>query len=917
MANLYVPIIDESLSNDSCGKLYNVTCKIQNPLYKDKGSSFNGFNDERVSSFNNSLKNAFYPNTFSFKILENDNKNEAFIKFSERISSISLGLFCAAYRITNNRVFKKKYDSITITGKYNVLDKKVILSDVKDIDKKYEIVKQYAKKHSQEKHLFLYISSEEFIPEGIQDDNIFVIRYDVSFPIECVFAEIFEGLYAEEQNTELVDLQIKDIESSFLQTRGIISWKKQFINTDFNGLILKGDTNTGKTITAKFLCKWLMDTSCVDDIVWITVTDNLRFYRLLQESRTYFYSKNQTIKPNEIEQYFEKEFLRIRELLQIGKRILIVIDNVEAEYVDEIVDYFSYNYANDIKLIISSWYSCRKETSLFKLKILEKNISDILPSDNEFPLLVKKIIRASDLKINYNELNKNQQNEVINALYPICKHNPGLISVALNSLTKKTIEQWFQDIKVIKNGNNDIVESLFQLSLEVLDFFSQIVLFTYLGKNDFDSDINILSYQKIIKKKIFSNKIDISESNISSSLEELVKRRILEKHGLKISIKNDALKFFVFSKNISNELQSIRATLITKQIAIKYAIENTMFNEFYNLTKDFDDKHKLNEFLTIACKNDVGIPFFRRLLELGADLNFAFGKYYNLAFLAYNYCHKTEVLEYLIKSGLDYSKTCENNLSPMISLPLNSSDEIFNYVLDNHLYTNIDEYNETPLFYACLRGDINRVKKLLSAGANPAIVDKYGQTIFSYIIMSKNIDLLCYFLENHIYNDLEKKDIFGFTTILQSIVYGNIEFYKLLIKYGANSYAVDKNGYSSLILAAQYNSQILKFILDNKLYVNIDEKSKGKNTALLRASCFSSFLLLLNNGANPNTITSKGNNLLHIAVMMEDKKRIKYILKNLKNVNPNLKNKAGKRPVDLTTNKEIIRLFDVLYFKDV
>ena len=279
MANLYVPIIDESLSNDSCGKLYNVTCKIQNPLYKDKGSSFNGFNDERVSSFNNSLKNAFYPNTFSFKILENDNKNEAFIKFSERISSISLGLFCAAYRITNNRVFKKKYDSITITGKYNILDKKVILSDVKDIDKKYEIVKQYAKKHSLEKHLFLYISSEEFIPDGIQDNNIFVIRYDSNFPIECVFAEIFDNIDNEDNNLR------NDI-NGFIETQSFIKLKKDFItDSSCNGYIIKGESNTGKSIATKALCQYLIDTDVIKDYVWFYVGDNSKFRDILRKEK--------------------------------------------------------------------------------------------------------------------------------------------------------------------------------------------------------------------------------------------------------------------------------------------------------------------------------------------------------------------------------------------------------------------------------------------------------------------------------------------------------------------------------------------------------------------------------------------------------------------------------------------------------
>lgn len=1112
MTKLFVPISIER----PVFSLYEVNSEMSGITF------FNGYSVPRQQKRLDAL---FSKESFDFLIVQNDTKIP-FLDFngnenSSTVDSISLGVLCSAYAKVHNRLLKEKYDSITVTGNYNIdEDRNIYLQEIGDIEEKFDAVQQYAKNHGNEQHLYIYVSSEDIIPDGFYGDNLLTIRYDTNFSIQCIFAEIFEGTYTEEQESELNNLQIKEIENSYIPTKGVIAWKKQFVRSDFHGLVLKGNTNTGKTIATKYFCKWLIDTNCVDDIVWITVTDNLHFYNLLKESRNKLFFKDNKKESNEIEQYFVKEYSKIRSLLQIGKRIVLVIDNIEAEFIDEIIDYLSYKYANylyDIKILISSWYGCRKSTALHKLGLLEKSISELLPSDKEFPLLVRTIIEGTDFKTKHNELNTSQKDELIKALYPVCKNSPGLIPIALTSLTKKTIQQGLQNLKTIKNSNNDITESLFQLSLEVLDFFSQIVLFAYLGIKDFDSDINFSTYKKIIKKKIFSNKIEIAESNISSSFEELVQRALLEKNGSKIAIKNEALRYFVFSQKISKELQSVRDVLIGNDVLIEFAMENNMYEEFLKIVSEYKNKAQLSYALFIAARVNADIQFFKTLIEKGADVNYVTKEEHSLSWFVFGYCKKIEVLKFIIESGLLCTKKSEG-LSPLLILTRNDSDEVFNYVIDNHLYDNIeaeDPFGNTILLLTFAHGNTKRVKKLLSIGANLYKTNKRGVTflhaalfaadenilkfifenklckdlniktkekltplayaaiadnirgfelllqqgadmercvddlievalrensekIIRYIfennlcnisdkleinlmydgnkrnylayyvkicdifninifnllwekstlfsgnkmsentillysfynentsfpaqylldnyyyadlnmedsvlqktplqiavkhmplvvikkllqktdknyngllldaVINKNSEVLEFLLEKHVYSTMEEQDDLGNTPLLLSTIFNNFDAFKLLLKYGANPYATNKAGFSILLIAAGSSFNILSFILENKLYKDINEKNDAQNTSIIRSSCLSSLKLLLEHGANANVITANGNNLLHVAVLKKNKTMIKYILENLKMINPNLRNKDGKRPIDLAKSQEIKKLF--------
>ena len=522
MTNLYVPIIEQKTLNESHhGKLYHVTCKKQHELYKDKGSSFNGFNDSSVSFLNNNLKKFFNLDTFSFKITEYNNSQNCFRNFSERVSSISLGLFCSAYAKLKDRKFKERYNSITITGKFDVLGRKISLIDVGDIDKKYEILKEYAKKHEEERHLFLYVSSEEIIPDGIQDNNIFVIRYDSNFPIECIFAEIFEDARKDSS-------VFQKNKNEFVETKSFIKLKKDFVkDKSSNGYIIKGESNTGKSIAAEALCKYLLSSSIINDYVWFYIDDNVKFMELLRKEKELhkkIHLENQREELNLVKEAYPKVFDRFDRLLQESIECVLIIDNVEYDIVDELLYFFKQNYPNinqKYKLIITSWEGGKINTIADSLKLKSIAISDISLDFNELKAIVNSIIKIKDYRYMYYNSSEKSKNELLEMLFQLCKACPGYIPLVLSALhttsIEKIIEQYSEkDIKELST-----TERILKITFSQIDLLSRLVLFAYLQIKDFKSTIRVNEIIEILKKRIFNNNILIDKNDIKRSIKIL------------------------------------------------------------------------------------------------------------------------------------------------------------------------------------------------------------------------------------------------------------------------------------------------------------------------------------------------------------------------------------------------------------
>ena len=903
MTNLYVPIIDESPSYDSYGKLYNVTCKKQSLLYKDKGSSFNGFNDERVAIFNNCLKNSFYPNTFSFKILENDNNQAPFINFSEKVSSISLGIFCTAYKIINNRSFKKKYFSITVTGKYNVLDGKVILASVKDIDKKYEIVKQYAKKYPDENHLFLYISSEEIIPNGIQDNNIFVIRYDSNFPIECIFAEIYDSIDNE-------DTSLRNDTNEFIETQSFIKLKKDFVtDSSCNGYIIKGESNTGKSIVAKSLCRYLIDTNVIEDYVLFYVGDNSRFRDILRkekelrilnepdgEKKSLACDDNLFISPSYVKDYNKQFFNKVDELIEQHTKFAILIDNIELDFIDEILDFFKYNYPNinyKYKIIITSWYNCKLDNLVDSLRIKTVNISDEPLNYNEIKALTENVIKNTNLIDVYQTVSGKIKKQFISVIFKLCKLYPGYIPILLSSLKNISIEQLIELYSTKKNLDNlRFRETILSSTFSQIGFLSRLVLFAYIQMKDYNQPVNTNEIKKTINNTFFIHKELLGIDDIQNSITELVQYSFFEeKECNTYLIKAPILNYCLFSQNITKEMKYARHILLSPKTIVEYAIENDRFEDFSMYIDEITRKEDLIDIEFKLCNSSSSIKFFERLGVKNIDWNYMVEGLSPLHICSKN-SDNPQILQFLIASGAHWYLRSQDGFHYQIihyAAMNEKSSSILKYILDNHYYSDIDsecEIGKSPLQLACKFSAVtDNIKLLLDYGADKE-KNRFALTLLQCAARNNNINVLRFILDNHLYSKIDEKDCWGKTPLQFACQYGDIEHIQLILQAGADKNVVDDNGYSILNYAAMNsnNSNVLKFVVEKLYSDSINKQNRFGETALsLACNCSTNIekvkLLIEKYNANINVSGYYNSpNLLPEAALNKNINILKYLL---------------------------------------
>ena len=170
MAKIYVPIISEN------SELYKVETVENDNSFSINGIAKGSPKYNKVEELVNKLRPFSENKFFSIKIRSSES-NSKFDSFDHSTNSINLGIFLSLHSKVNKLRFDEKYETITVTGNYE-LDKgnKIHLLPVTEILSKFEIAKKNAIQYSDKKHLFLYVSSEENLPvsEGWHD-NLFVI----------------------------------------------------------------------------------------------------------------------------------------------------------------------------------------------------------------------------------------------------------------------------------------------------------------------------------------------------------------------------------------------------------------------------------------------------------------------------------------------------------------------------------------------------------------------------------------------------------------------------------------------------------------------------------------------------------------------------------------------------------------------
>ena len=109
-----------------------------------------------------------------------------------------------------------------------------------------------------------------------------------------------------------------------------------------------------------------------------------------------------------------------------------------------------------------------------------------------------------------------------------------------------------------------------------------------------------------------------------------------------------------------------------------------------------------------------------------------------------------------------------------------------------------NDYEETPLMYVALVGDLPRAKALVARGAQ---INKLGWTPLHYAAVKGNVDMVKYLLANDAMPNAPSPD--GDSPLMMAVQSGNMQVVQALINAGGDPAAVNQKGVDAIDIARQ------------------------------------------------------------------------------------------------------------------
>ena len=222
----------------------------------------------------------------------------------------------------------------------------------------------------------------------------------------------------------------------------------------------------------------------------------------------------------------------------------------------------------------------------------------------------------------------------------------------------------------------------------------------------------------------------------------------------------------------------------------------------------------------------------------------------------------TAVVEVLLKHSTKPNIPNNQKVTPLQIAIEKGQTAITQLLLDHGADPNLPNIKaNTPLHFAICRGNPETVEKLIAHGANPHALNDQGYTPKDYLEFVEDPEK-----KAAIERILEQAETIRNRKICTAAAEGRIDIVTALLHCGVSPKAEDKNGDTTLHLAA----------------------AEG-HPAVVE--------VLLEHGANPNTKTqSGGNTALHLAIIEEHPTVVEILLE--RSADPHVLNKKGLTPKD-------------------
>ncbi|XP_071094668.1 ankyrin repeat domain-containing protein 50-like [Haliotis cracherodii] len=194
----------------------------------------------------------------------------------------------------------------------------------------------------------------------------------------------------------------------------------------------------------------------------------------------------------------------------------------------------------------------------------------------------------------------------------------------------------------------------------------------------------------------------------------------------------------------------------------------------------------------------------------------------------------------------------------------------------------------TSLMMAAQKGHRRIFDLLIRNGANILLVDHNGNKILHLACIGGHVDMVKYVL-SQCGVDINSKDKSGKTPLMKAVYHGHRDVFEFLVSKGANMSLVDKVGDNILHVASvKGHVKMVKHILSHDL-VNSNSRGTFGRTALMSAAYYGHrkvFDLLASKDASTSSVDDYGDNILHLATYGRHVEMVKHILsRNISDVN--------------------------------
>ncbi|XP_046332160.2 ankyrin-1-like [Haliotis rufescens] len=194
----------------------------------------------------------------------------------------------------------------------------------------------------------------------------------------------------------------------------------------------------------------------------------------------------------------------------------------------------------------------------------------------------------------------------------------------------------------------------------------------------------------------------------------------------------------------------------------------------------------------------------------------------------------------------------------------------------------------TPLMMAAQKGHRRIFDLLIRKGANILLADHNGNKIVHLACIGGHVDMVKYVL-SQCGVDINSKEKSWKTPLMKAVYHGHRDVFEFLVSKGANMSLVNKFGDNILHVAShEGHVKMVKHILSHDL-VNINSRGTLGRTALMSAAYYGRrkvFDLLASKDARISSVDDYGDNILHLATYGRHVEMVKHILsQNMTDIN--------------------------------